>query len=164
MSVRTLKRIKSEGMLNEGVWNTPGKKRPLKPTVSNLDNFDIDAIRNKINEFYIVRKQVPTLRTLLVELWAGIGFNGCWETLGHIIFTNGYEFKRNKNECLLLIERNDIAAWRHRFLRNLSLKHREGKAINYLDETYVHKNYKPKKSWQGPSSRGAIENVSAGKR
>ncbi|XP_026329110.1 uncharacterized protein LOC113237067 [Hyposmocoma kahamanoa] len=32
ISVGTLKRIKTEGQTNEGTWNTPGKKRPHKPT------------------------------------------------------------------------------------------------------------------------------------
>lgn len=164
VSVRTLKRVKREGAVNEGVWRTPGKKRPRKPTVSNLDNFDIDAMRNKINEFYIVKKQVPTLRTLLVELKESIDFNGCRETLRRLLLANGYEFKKNKNERSVLIERYDISAWRHRFLRTIAGKRTEGKLIIYLDETYVHRNYKPKKSWQGPSTSGAIENVSTGKR
>ncbi|KAF9417912.1 hypothetical protein HW555_005057, partial [Spodoptera exigua] len=104
-----------------------GKKRPHKPTVSDLDSFDIDAIRNKINEFYIVRKQVPTLKTLLVELRESFGFNGCRETLSHLLLSNGYEFK---NERSLLIERYDISSWRHRFLRTMALKRREGKCLD----------------------------------
>lgn len=150
--------------MNAGVWNTPGKKRPHKPTVSNLDSFDIDAIRNKINEFYIVKKEVPTLRSLLVDLQASIGFTGCRETLRHILLSNGYEFKKNKNERSLLVERYEIAAWRHRYLREIAAKRAAGKQIVYLDETYVHKNYKPKKSWQGPSTSGAVESISSGKR
>ncbi|KAH9640930.1 hypothetical protein HF086_015625 [Spodoptera exigua] len=157
-------RIRTQNQYLDDIASITGKKRPHKPTVSDLDSFDIDAIRNKINEFYIVRKQVPTLRTLLVELRESIGFNGCRETLRRLLLSNGYEFKKNKNERSLLIERYDISAWRHRFLRTMALKRREGKSIIYLDETYIHKNYKPKKSWQGPSTSGAIENVSTGKR
>ncbi|XP_075977865.1 uncharacterized protein LOC142977677 [Anticarsia gemmatalis] len=164
VSVTTLKRIKKEGSINGGVWRTPGKKRPHESTVSNLDNFDLDAIRNKINEYYIFRKQVPTLRSLLMDLKDSIQFRGCHETLRRILLANGYMFKKNKNERSLLIERYDIAAWRHRFLRTIGQKRAEGKQIIYLDETYVHKNYKPKKSWQGPSTSGVIENISSGKR
>ncbi|CAB3250905.1 unnamed protein product [Arctia plantaginis] len=164
VSVITLKRIKKEGAVNEGVWRTPGKKRPHPSKVSNLDSFDMDVIRNKINEFYIVRKQVPTLRSLLVELKESIEFGGCRETLRRILLANGYVFKKNKNERSLLIERYDIAAWRHRFLRTIASKRAEGKPIIYLDETYVHKTYKPKKCWQGPSTSGIVENISSGKR
>lgn len=121
--------------------------------MSNLDSFDVDAIRNKVNEFYIVKKEVPTLRSLLGELQSSIGFGGCRETLRQILLSNGYEFKKNKNERSLLIERHDIAAWRHRFLRTITEKRAAGKQIVYLDETYVHKNYKPKKSWQGQAEQ-----------
>lgn len=34
----------------------------------------------------------------------------------------------------------------------------------YLDETYIHVNYKPKKSWQSPSSSKMVTNISKGKR
>lgn len=159
-----MKRIKKEGAENKGVWRSPGKKRPHPSKVSNLDSFDIVTIRNKINEFYIVRKQVPTLRSLWAELKECINFNGCRETLRRILLANGYAFKKNKNERSLLVERYDICAWRHRFLRNISSKRAEGKQIIYLDETYIHKAYKPKKCWQGPSTSGVIENISSGKR
>lgn len=124
----------------------------------------MDVIRNKLNEFYIVRKQVPTLRTLLAELKESIGFSGSHETLRQILLKSGYEFKKNKNERPLLIERYDISAWRHRFLRTIASKRLEGKPIIYLDETYVHKSYKPKKCWQGSSTSGVVENISSGKR
>lgn len=132
--------------------------------MSALDSFDIDTIKNKINEFYIVKKQIPTLRSLLRELRDSINFTGCHETLRRILISNGFEFKKNKDERSILIERYDIAAWRHRFLRTITTKRREGKEIVYLDETYVHQNYKSKKSWQGPSTSGAVTNISSGKR
>lgn len=97
-------------MENEGVWRTPGKKRPHQSTVSNLDSFDMDVIRNKINEFYIVRNQVPTLRTLLAELKECIGFSGSRETLRQILLKNGYNFKKNISKRSMLIERYDISA------------------------------------------------------
>lgn len=122
------------------------------------------AIRNKVNEFYGVKKEIPTLRSLLTELQTSIGFQGCRETLRQILLSNGYEFKKNKSERSLLIERYDIAAWRHRYLRTIATKRAESKQIVYLDETYVHKNYRSKKSWQGPSTSGAVENISSGKR
>lgn len=130
--------------------------------MSKLDNFDIAAIREKINSFYCVTKQVPTLRSLLCELRASIGFSGSHETLRQILHKNGFEFKKNKNERSILIENYEISAWRHRYLRMIHDKRQQGKLIVYLDETYVHQNYKVKKSWQGPSTSGVINKVSAG--
>lgn len=121
-------------------------------------------IRNKVNEFYIVKKQVPTLRSLLIDLRESIAFSGCRETLRQILLANGFVFKQNKNQRSLLIERYDIKAWRHKFLRTIASKREQGKTIVYLDETYIHQNYKPKKSWQGPSTQGVIDNISSGKR
>ncbi|KAH9642811.1 hypothetical protein HF086_012305 [Spodoptera exigua] len=164
VSLATIKRIKKEGQLNNNIWSTPGKKRPHPSTVSNLDNFDICAIRNKINEFYTVKKQVPTIRNLLAELRDAIGFTGSRETLRRILHDNGYEFKKNSNERSLLIERYENVAWRRRFLRKMCNARQENKHIVYLDETYIHQNYKPKKSWQGPSTSGLVDKISAGKR
>lgn len=136
--MKTLRRIKIEGSKNQGQWNTLGKNRPHSATVSNLDNFDITAIRNKINEFYGVRKQVPTLRSLHNELKEAIEFTGCRETLRKILHNNGFVFQNNKNERALLTEKYEIAAWRHRFLRTIHKKRLEGKQIIYLDERHMY--------------------------
>jgi transposase len=132
--------------------------------VSNLDDFDISAIRNKINEFYCVKKQVPTLRTLYADLKESIEFSGCCETLRKILHKNGFQFKRNKEERSILMENFEISGWRQRYLRTVHQKRQEGKLIVYLDETYVHQNYRPKKSWQGPSTSGVVDKISPGKR
>ncbi|KAL0868251.1 hypothetical protein ABMA27_007782 [Loxostege sticticalis] len=154
VSIRTLRTLRKEGSTNQSEWNTPGKKRPRPSTVSKLDNFDVTAIRNKINEFYCVKKQVPTLRTLHAELKESIGFSGCCETLRKILHQNRFQFKRNKGELVRL-----------HFLTKINfMKRQEGNLIVYLDETYVHQNYRPKKSRQGPSTFGVVEKISSGKR
>ncbi|CAG9789922.1 unnamed protein product [Diatraea saccharalis] len=77
---------------------------------------------------------------------------------------NGFSFKSNENERSMLIEKYQISAWRHKYLREINIKRNEGKQIVYLDETYVHQNYKVKKSWQGPSTTGVTTKISSGKR
>ena len=108
------------------IWSNHEKRRH-KNTVSNVDNFDVSAIRNKITEFYFVRKQVPTLRSLLADLRDTLGFTGCRETLRKILLVNGYEFKKNSNGRSLLIEKHEIAAYRHRFLRKIGKLRQEKK-------------------------------------
>lgn len=76
------------------------------------------------------------MRSLLVDLQACIRFTGCRETLRHILLSNGYEFKKKTNERSLLVERYEIAAWRHRYLREIAAKRAARKQIVYLDETY----------------------------
>ncbi|GBP20951.1 hypothetical protein EVAR_9522_1 [Eumeta japonica] len=89
LSVRSLRRIKREGILNKGEWKTPGKTRTRKLSVSNLNEHEISMIKKKIDEFYTVKKEVPTLRKLLAELKKSMGFTGCRETLRQILLTNG---------------------------------------------------------------------------
>lgn len=71
---------------------------------------------------------------------------------------------KNQNERSVLIEKTEISAWRHRYLRTIHQQRLEGKNIVYLDETYVHQNYKHKRSWQGPSTSGVVDKISRGKR
>lgn len=160
--------IKNEGQNNQGIWRTPGKKRAARATKVNIDNFDQCAIRNTINQYYLTRKEVPTLRKLLLELRESIDFTGCRETLRKILLNMGFEFKKNPEERTVLMEKHDVAAWRHRYIRKILLLRNEPvetrKPIVYLDETYVHLNYKPKKSWQGPSTSKMVESISKGKR
>ena len=66
VSRRTVDRIRKEKR-DTGTLSSPKKtveRGPYKP----LDGFDMAAIRNKVTEFYTVRKQLPTLRNLHQEL------------------------------------------------------------------------------------------------
>lgn len=56
-SVSTIRRVVLEGDRNKGVFSTPGKHRKGRPK-KELDNFDLCAIRQKVQFFYTVRKQV----------------------------------------------------------------------------------------------------------
>lgn len=80
VSNTTIRRIVAEGRSNRGVFSTPGKKRKGGKKI-NLDSFDLELIRNKINEFYTVRKEIPTVMKLLQILREEINFNGGRESL-----------------------------------------------------------------------------------
>ncbi|XP_073951822.1 uncharacterized protein [Choristoneura fumiferana] len=168
ISLRTIRQIKHEGNTNSGIWVTPGKKRKCRATKRNIDDFDKVAIRNLINEFYLVRNEVPTIAKLLSELRQSIQFDGGHETLRKILHDMGFCFKKNVEERTILMEKNDIAAARHKYIRKITeyrnMPSEERKPIVYLDETYIHVNYKPKKSWQGPSTSKMVTNISKGKR
>ena len=56
---------------------TMAKREPYK----SVDSFDQAAIRHKITEFYIVRKQLITLKTLHSSQVADLSFPGSEETL-----------------------------------------------------------------------------------
>lgn len=96
ISERTIRQIKHEGNTNSGVWRTPGK--------SHIDDFDKCAIRNLINEFYIVRHEVPRISKLLSELRQSIQFDGGHETLRKILHDMGFTFQK--------MSRKELCLWR----------------------------------------------------
>ncbi|CAH2236691.1 uncharacterized protein LOC120627500 [Pararge aegeria] len=117
---------------------TPGKKRPNRAMNINLDQFDLCAIRHKIMSFYSVRKEIPTLNKLLVELRKEINFEGGRTTLWKILKRLGYKYKSGQSNRKVLIERTDIAAWRFNYLNQIKEYRAEGRTIVYLDETFIY--------------------------
>lgn len=80
VATTTIRRIIGEGA-NVGIFSTPGKKRKGGKKKINLDSFDLEVIRNKVKEFYTVRKEIPTVNKLLRVLKEDIDFNGGRESL-----------------------------------------------------------------------------------
>ncbi|CAB3261872.1 unnamed protein product [Arctia plantaginis] len=54
--------------------STPGKKRRSSAKKIELDNFDLCALRNIVNSFYTVRKEVPTLKKILAAAKKDLNF------------------------------------------------------------------------------------------
>ena len=83
ISERSICRIRKEKS-DTGMLLTPPKKRnrePMKP----VDDFAICAIRNKIHEFYTVRRQLPTIAKLHESLKDDIKFDGSVSLLHNIV-------------------------------------------------------------------------------
>ena len=78
-TVARIRREKSE----TGRLSSP--KRSKREPYKSVDSFDQAAIRHKITEFYTVRKQLPTLKTLHSALVADISFPGSVETLRKLL-------------------------------------------------------------------------------
>ncbi|CAH2092001.1 unnamed protein product [Euphydryas editha] len=85
--------------------STPRKKKARKPTLE-IDDFMICAIRNIINCFYTVKKEIPTLRKILAAAKAELNFPGQKTTLWKI------SSKNVKRLAVFLIQKPEIAAWR----------------------------------------------------
>ncbi|KAL4719248.1 hypothetical protein ACJJTC_018728 [Scirpophaga incertulas] len=99
--------------LTEPRLSTPGKKRKRATKKRTLDNFDLVALRNIVNSFYTVKKEIPTLRKILTAANRDINFLGEKGTLRKILIDElGYKFKKCKNARTILIQKPDIAAWR----------------------------------------------------
>lgn len=96
MSEKTVSRITKEGEVAASTsqkLKSPGKHRHKRKKVD-LDDFDLCALRNKIHEMYTVRKVVPTLNKLLIELRNDINFGGGRTTLWKILKRIGFQYKK----------------------------------------------------------------------
>lgn len=167
VSEKTVSRITKEGKTAASTSKkivTPGKSRP-HPKKFNLDDFDLCAIRQKIHQFYTVKKELPTLNKVRAVLKEDINFQGSITTLHRILHSIGFQYKRCKSKRKLLMERYDITAWRGRYLEKIR-KNRtvEKRPVVFLDETYIHNTYHAKSCWQSEEEPGLFVSESAGSR
>ncbi|KAJ0183292.1 hypothetical protein K1T71_001268 [Dendrolimus kikuchii] len=114
-SVSTVRRIVNEGLKNDGKFETPGKHRKGRPK-KEMDDFNICALRQKIQFFYTVQKEVPTLRKLQVIARTDLDFDCSLEVLRKILKAIGFTYKKCQNNRKALIERSHIAAKREEYL------------------------------------------------
>ncbi|CAH0729134.1 unnamed protein product, partial [Brenthis ino] len=166
-SESTVRRVVLEGHRNNGIFSTPGKQRRGRPK-KHLDDFDLCAIRQKIQFFYTVRKQAPMLRNLIPILREDLGYDGSHEHLRQVLKVLGFKYMKCQSERSALIEKSHIAAKRAEYLKiilnNRNLPEELRKEVIYLDESYVHQSYKLEKCWQSIHVPGIKQNISKGKR
>ncbi|KAF9422063.1 hypothetical protein HW555_002084 [Spodoptera exigua] len=118
ISKATLLRIKNEAKKTDTQTINPRKKKKQRTNKIELDGFDLCALRNIVDSFYTVRKEIPTLKKILAVAKADINFPGEKTTLRRILVNYlGYKFKKCKNARRVLMQKPDIAAWRARYLR-----------------------------------------------
>jgi transposase len=91
---------------------SPGKTH--KPSSSSkrikLHEFDFCVIRQTIHNFYVVKKEAPTLKNVLSTLKEEIQFPGGKEFLRKVLKKIGIKFKKCKNRRSFLMERNYTVA------------------------------------------------------
>ena len=102
-------------------------REPLKP----VDDFDRCAIRNKIHEFYTVRRQLPTIAKLHESLKDDIKFDGSVSLLCNIVKELGFKWKRSQGRRKVIIERYDIVDLRCRYLKKIRKYHEKNMNIVY---------------------------------
>ena len=134
------------------VFSSPKKKQCTTP-ITNLDDFNKRVVRRTVLSFY-ERKEVPTLQKINDELKENISFTGSNESLRKIIKDIGFKYGKVDGQKFLM-ERNDVANARKKFLRNMRVVKQSSKNIVYLDETWVNQNYTVGKCWTDTTSKQA---------
>jgi len=133
-----------------GELTTPGKSRPKgkgKRSSLKYDDFTLSAIRRKVHVFF-ERNEPPTLDKLKSEIDCDDGLPDIpRSSLFKILKNLGFRYKKRGRNAML-IEKDDIIAWRHRYLRDVRKFRKAGRPIFYLDETWANAGHTPSRVWE----------------
>jgi len=138
---RTLSEYKAKGTVS-----LPNKKKVRKTVIDKTEDFDQNAIRQKVHNFWFNR-QIPTLNKIVVAVNEDESLPNFSKTsLRRILKHLNFEYM-TKHRNSALIERNDIVCWRRKYLESIKHYRLSGRPIYYLDETWVNAGETSTKSW-----------------
>ena len=110
-----------------------------------MDNFDTEALRSAVHEFYS-EKKYRTMDSLLSAVKEKGIFSGERMTLWRVMRKMGFKYKK-VNDKRYIYEQPRIIVWRHEYLRRLRRNRREGRPVIYLDETWANARDGVEKMW-----------------
>jgi transposase len=117
-SKNTVFNIRSEAA--RGPLRTPNKKRRSRGTRSSSRKVKYNdcvrsGIRRKVHEFYF-KNQPPTLNSLLVAVNNDLSLPYFKRTTLYVLLKElGFVYEKRGNKAIM-IERDDIVSWRHKYL------------------------------------------------
>lgn len=120
----------------KGTVSSPNKNK-IRPTIiEKIDEFDKNAIRRKIHEFWI-RKEIPTFQKIFVSINDDPSLPHFKRTsLRRVLKDLSFVYiKKNCNSALT--ESGKLVCWRQRYLEKIKYYRSHGYPIYYLDETWL---------------------------
>ena len=133
-----------------GEVTTPGKSRPKakgKRSAAKYDDFTLSAVRRKVHAFF-EQNEPPTLDKLKREIDLDESLPDIpRSSLFRILKDLGFRYKKRGRNAML-IEKDDIISWRHRYLRNIRKFRKDGRPIFYLDETWANAGHTQSRVWE----------------
>ena len=143
---RTVRHIVGEKTsLCGAAFTSPAKRYKVDRRTVCLDDFDVDAIRRLVHDFYR-EKKYPTLDSLLLAVKEKGLFGGERATLWRILRKMGFKHKK-VNDKRYIYEQPSIIYRRHAYLRCMRVNRREGRPVVYLDETWANARDGKEKMW-----------------
>ena len=128
------------------------QQRPKQPPSStskvSLDDFDQGVVRRTIASMYSLKKILPTIDNIRIEIKHSIGYTGSKSRLRKDLLNMKFANTRCGVNQKVLMERQDVVLSRTRYLRMV----RELREAGYTDETYVHTSHSVSKCWQNSST------------
>ena len=134
VGVRTVYRIESEFKTRD-VLCTPQSRYSKSRVQVLLDDFNVEAIRRIVHEFY-TKKEYPTLDNLLSVVKSRDVFTGGRTTLWQVLREMGFRYRKHENKRYIY-EQPRVIQRRHDYLRRLRRNRVEQRPVMYLDETWV---------------------------
>lgn len=117
------------------------RTRP-SPVLESVNDFDKEVIRRDILAYY-ERGELPTLASLFQRVKEPpVNFKGGRTSLRTLLKHLGFRFKKHGSNKAIMMERPDVVAARHKFLRELAVNRRSEspRPEIYLDDTWVSEN------------------------
>ncbi|XP_060878988.1 uncharacterized protein LOC132951224 isoform X2 [Metopolophium dirhodum] len=121
---------------NTGECKSPNKTK-IRPTIiDKIDDFNKNAIRQKIHGFWL-RNEIPTTKKIVQAINDDPDLPNLPSTsLRRVLKELNFEFtKINRNSALT--ERADLVVWRQKYIEDIRRYRDEGRTIYFLDETWV---------------------------
>ena len=133
----TVKMIKKEYYVEHGDFDSTAGKRYKKERFRVYpDDFDREAIRRTVHDFYL-NKTYPTLDKLLHVLKDKGIFKGGRTTLSKVLRSMGFKYKVREDGKRYVYEQPRVIQQRHDFLRRMRKNRLEARPEVYLDETWA---------------------------
>ncbi|XP_047106157.1 uncharacterized protein LOC124775364 [Schistocerca piceifrons] len=128
-------RVISEYKATHSLKSPKKGKLPQKLSES-VDDFDRNAIRRKVHDFFF-RNELPTIKKVLTVVNEDADLRKFRRaTFYKLLREMNFKYVRRGRDSLL-IDRDDIILWRWRNLRAIKRLRDEGRPIYYLEETWV---------------------------
>ncbi|XP_050064302.1 uncharacterized protein LOC126553179 [Aphis gossypii] len=128
--------------------SSPNRTKIFKNVNDKVDDFDREAIRRQVQQFW-VNRELPNLNKILNvanedDTLPNFSLTSLWRLLKSM----GFKFtKRGRNSAL--IENDEIRAWRREYIRDIRKYREEGRPIYYTDETWVNAGDVAIRVWRG---------------
>lgn len=139
---------------NSGVLNSPKKTKSRKRILEDVDDFDRNAIRRKVHEFFF-RNELPTVDKVLKVVNDDPDLPTFKRTtFYHLLKKLNFTYSRRGRDSNL-IDKNEIIVWRRKYLRQIKSFREEGRKIYYTDETWVNAGHTVSKVWKDTSVKSS---------
>lgn len=130
----------------EGTVSSPNKRKVRSTILQKVEEFDKNAIRQKIHNFW-KNREVPTVPQMLIAINEDDSLPNLRRTSFQLILKDlQFEYvKKNRNSALL--EREDLISWRQNYLLKIKHYRAQNRPIYYVDETWVNAGETHSRTW-----------------